>query len=162
MARKRKTHQSLLYCSNHHFRSPCYRHFFLLKSMAILSQLLLILVFLSNYIWLNVKIYLYRFECIGSSAIYRLSLSLLCLFVLMMILMLCFNKCSQIINEGLFCIKYLLVVGLFIGFLWISNSVFMDYSKASQGISIVFMILQVNFMSYLGNYSNRSFLYGQH
>lgn len=85
---------------------------------------------------------IHRFECIGASAIYRLSLSLLGLFILMGLFMLCRNKCSQVINEGLFCLKYLLVVGVFIGLLFVDNSVFEDYATASKYISIVYMILQ--------------------
>ena len=50
----------------------------------------------------------------------------------------------MIINEGLFCFKYMLVVGLMIGFLWVENQVFVDYGTASTYISIAFMILQVN------------------
>ena len=38
--------------------------------------------------------------------------------------------------------KYLFVLALFIGFLWIRNNVFDAYSTASQYISIGFMIIQ--------------------
>lgn len=60
----------------------------------------------------------------------------------MIVLMLCRNKCSQVLNEGLFCFKYLLVVGVFIGLLFVDNSVFEDYAIASKYISIIYMILQ--------------------
>lgn len=49
----------------------------------------------------------------------------------------------MVLNEGLFCFKYMLVVGLFIGFLFIDNQVFVNFSIASQYISIAFMLLQV-------------------
>ena len=71
-----------------------------------------------------------------------MSLSILCLFLLMMLMMLCRNRLAMVVNEGLFCVKYLLVTGLFIGFLWIKNNVFDSYSEASQYISIGFMVLQ--------------------
>ena len=89
------------------------------------------------YIFVNL-----RFACIGSSAIFRLSLCLLILFFFMMVLMLPRKRCSMIVNEMCFCVKYLAVVGLFIGSLWINNSVFKDYSNACRYISILFMILQ--------------------
>ncbi len=46
------------------------------------------------------------------------------------------------INEGLFCFKYLLVLGLFIGLLFVSNSVFADYATAANYISILYMLVQ--------------------
>ena len=49
----------------------------------------------------------------------------------------------MIINEGLFFFKYLIVVGLMIGFLWVDNQTFINYGTASTYISIAFMILQV-------------------
>jgi len=56
--------------------------------------------------------------------------------------MLCRNICSQVLNEGLFCFKYLFVVGVFIGFLFVNNSVFEDYAIAAKYISIIYMVLQ--------------------
>jgi hypothetical protein len=65
-----------------------------------------------------------QFDCVGPSAIYRMSLSILCLFGLMMIFMLCRNRIAMVVNEGLFCVKYIFVTALFIGFLWVDNNVF--------------------------------------
>ena len=56
--------------------------------------------------------------------------------------MLCRNRIAMVVNEGLFCVKYILVSGLFIGFLWVNNSVFENYSNVSQYVSILFMVLQ--------------------
>ncbi len=61
------------------------------------------------------------FECIGPSAIYRISLSFLCLFFLMMIVMLCRNRFAMVVNEGLFCVKYVLVLATFIAFLFVKG-----------------------------------------
>jgi uncharacterized membrane protein len=49
----------------------------------------------------------------------------------------------MVINEGLFCVKYLFVLAVFIAFLFVKNETFIEYSAASKYISIVFMILQV-------------------
>lgn len=46
----------------------------------------------------------------------------------MMLIMLCRNKFAMVVNEGLFFVKYLLVIGVFIGFLFISNKVFNNYA----------------------------------
>lgn len=72
-----------------------------------------------------------------------------------MMVMVCRNKCAMVINEGLFFVKYVLVLGIFIGFLWIPNSTFLDYAEASKYLSIAFMILQViNILNILGNNSH--------
>lgn len=42
----------------------------------------------------------------------------------MMIFMLCRNRIAMVVNEGLFCVKYIFVTALFIGFLWVDNNVF--------------------------------------
>ncbi len=57
--------------------------------------------------------------------------------------MLCRNKIAMAINEGLFFVKYLFVIGVFIAFLFIGSSVFDQYAEASKYISILFMIIQV-------------------
>lgn len=54
------------------------------------------------------------------------------------------NKFSMVVNEGLFCVKYIMVLGIFIAFLFVHNNVFTDYSDASKYISIFFMIIQVS------------------
>lgn len=60
----------------------------------------------------------------------------------MTVFMLCRNLCSQVLNEGLFLFKYLFVLGVFIGFLFVSNSFFWDYAIAAKYISIVYMVIQ--------------------
>lgn len=60
-----------------------------------------------------------------------------------MLVMVCRNRCAMVFNEGLFCFKYLVVIGLFIGFLWVDNQVFVSFGQASQYISIGYMLLQV-------------------
>jgi len=72
----------------------------------------------------------------------RTSVALLCFFALMLIIMLFRNKISQIINEGLFTFKYILVVGLFIGSLFISETFFQGYSAVAKYVSILYMVLQ--------------------
>lgn len=61
----------------------------------------------------------------------------------MMVFMLCRNRVAVAINEGLFCVKYLFVLGVFIAFLFIGTGVFDQYAEASKYISILFMLIQV-------------------
>lgn len=84
-----------------------------------------------------------QFDCIGPSTVFRISLSFLCLFGSLLLLMLCRNSLSLCINEGFFCIKYLFVLGIFIAFLFAPNDSFNRYATASQYISIAFMAVQV-------------------
>ena len=74
--------------------------------------------------------------------VFRISLSLLILFALMFLFMLMKGRISMVINEGCFFIKYLLVVGLMIGFLWVQDSVFENYSEVCKYFSIFYMFLQ--------------------
>jgi len=39
-----------------------------------------------------------KYDCVGPSAIYRMSLSILCLFGLMMLVMLCRNRIAMVVN----------------------------------------------------------------
>ena len=61
------------------------------------------------------------------STVYRFSLALLIMFLLLCLIMICRNRIARVINEGLFFIKYLLIVGMFIGFLFVNNTVFLGY-----------------------------------
>jgi hypothetical protein len=61
----------------------------------------------------------------------------------MALVMVCRNRCSKVVNQGLFFIKYLCVVGAFIGFLWVTNDIFLGYGTACKYIGLVFLVLQV-------------------
>lgn len=70
-------------------------------------------------------------------------MALLILYILITCLMVCRNRLSKVVNEGLFFIKYILVVGAFVGLLFLPNSVFMNYGFACKIIGLVFLVLQV-------------------
>lgn len=82
-------------------------------------------------------------NCFGISAVYRLSFSLLMLYCSLVLCMLCRNRFSKVVNEGLYFIKYVLVVGMFIGFLYVKNDMFMQYGEVCKYIGLVFLVLQV-------------------
>lgn len=46
------------------------------------------------------------------------------------------------INEGCFLIKYLLVIGIVIGFLWVDDTIFTNFAQFSKYASIVYMFVQ--------------------
>lgn len=57
--------------------------------------------------------------------------------------MVCRNRIARVINEGLFFIKYLAIIAMFIGFLFVNNTVFLGYGDACKGLGIVYLIIQV-------------------
>lgn len=79
---------------------------------------------LSIGVWWIVNISLCSLNCFGLSAVYRLSMALLMLYILLLLIMLCRNRISKVVNEGLFLVKYCLVVGAFIGLLFVQNKIF--------------------------------------
>lgn len=50
------------------------------------------------------------------------------MFFILMLIMVCRNRCAMVINEGVFFIKYMFVVAVFIAFLWVPNDTFIDYA----------------------------------
>ena len=52
-----------------------------------------------------------------------MSFSLFVLFFLMLLFMTCRNRFSQVINEGLFCVKFALLIGFFVGSLFLPSAV---------------------------------------
>jgi hypothetical protein len=56
--------------------------------------------------------------------------------------MLCRLRFSMVVNEGCFFIKYIFVVGIMIGFLWVDEQIFANFAQFCKGASIVYMILQ--------------------
>lgn len=77
-----------------------------------------------------------------SQVVARSSLSILIVFLIMMVFILCKNRVSMIINEGLFTVKYLLIVGFFILSLFLSSSVFVFYSQFARIVSLAYMLIQ--------------------
>ena len=57
--------------------------------------------------------------------------------------MICRNRIARVINEGLFFIKYVAIIAIFIGFLYVMNPAFMSYGEACKAVGIVYMLIQV-------------------
>lgn len=52
------------------------------------------------------------------------------------------TRLSMVINEGCFCIKYIITVGIVIGFLWVNDQIFYNFAQFSKWASIFYMLLQ--------------------
>lgn len=76
----------------------------------------------------------------GTSAIIRMSFVLAIFHFLVFVVILARNTAASIFHDGCWLFKSLLVIGLFIGSLYINNSFFEGYSSFSRYVSIVFLI----------------------
>lgn len=54
----------------------------------------------------------------------------------------CKNKVSMVINEGLFTVKYIIIVVLFIVSLFLSSNIFEVYSHIARIVSLLYMAIQ--------------------
>ena len=71
-----------------------------------------------------------------------MSLALWILFSMMLLLMLCRNKVSQVINEGLFCIKFLVLLLVFVATFFLPTLVLNFYAEVARISSLVFLSIQ--------------------
>ncbi|KAM3131050.1 hypothetical protein pb186bvf_016862 [Paramecium bursaria] len=109
-----------------------------------------ITVILFNYVqsifdkfWFIIKCPANNNKCFGVSSIYRVSFTLGCFYILMILLMICKNKVSKAINEGLWLLKIILIVAGFIGSLYIKNLFFQNYANFALIISGLYMLFQI-------------------
>ena len=91
----------------------------------------------------RVIVYSCSLSCLGASVVYRFSLALLMIFLVLCLIMICRNRIARVINEGLFFIKYLIIIGAFIGLLFVNNTVFLSFGEACKGLGVVYMLIQV-------------------
>jgi hypothetical protein len=84
-----------------------------------------------------------NFSCLGISSVYRMSLSLVILHLVVILFSLCSKNCAKVINKDCWTFKFLMVFGVYIGFFFISNSFFSIYAEISRYLSLIFMIYQI-------------------
>lgn len=92
-----KDHQDLLSLLGDCLHDTSHRHSVLYQYLVWLQELLLLDAMPSEFRWVTTYL-CSNFECIGPSTVFRISLSFLALFGTMLILMLCRNRISMIIN----------------------------------------------------------------
>jgi hypothetical protein len=76
------------------------------------------------------------------SAVYRISMALAILYLLVFLACLSRDDCSRYINENFWCIKIFLVIGLFIGLLYVDNDIIITYSDIAKWVGGGFLIFQ--------------------
>jgi len=82
-------------------------------------------------------------SCAMSSTVVRMSFTLAIFHLIMLLAILPRGKCSAMLHDGFFSLKFLLVVGGFIGTLWIPNDPVMNgYMEMSKWVSIMFLSYQ--------------------
>ena len=70
-------------------------------------------------------------------------MALLILFLVLTVVMICRNKLSKAINEGLFLLKYIIVITIFVALLFVKSDVFEAYAMACRVIGLIFLTIQV-------------------
>ena len=84
-----------------------------------------------------------KYVCLGISNSYRMSFTLTCFHLLIMIFSLFGQGCSKAINTGCWMLKFFFILGVYFAFLFISNKVFNVYAEISRYISILFVLYEV-------------------
>ena len=84
--------------------------------------------------------------CMGPSAIIRMSFVLACFHVFVLCVILARNTAASVFHDGCWGTKFLLVFGLFVGTMWISNDFFKGYMSFARIVSIVFLLVQALLM----------------
>jgi hypothetical protein len=80
--------------------------------------------------------------CFGAASIFRMSFVLTSFYILMMLMMFCKDKVSMKINTGGWIIKFLMVLGGFVGCLFLPNEIFTVYARIATYVGISYLIFQ--------------------
>lgn len=80
--------------------------------------------------------------CIGLASVFRMTFALFIFHLITLLLILPRNGCAAVIHDGGWCFKILLVIGMYIGFMWIPTSFFFYWAQISKYISIIFIFVQ--------------------
>jgi len=82
-------------------------------------------------------------SCLGASVIYRMSFVLALMHIFILLACTCRSEFSQNVNEKVWALKILFIIGLFIATLWIPNSFFQVYSIIAMVFSVLFLLFQI-------------------
>lgn len=78
--------------------------------------------------------------CYGNQFVYRLGFAMTMFFGAMFFLVICFRKA---VNDGAWCLKGVVILGTFIGSLWIDDQTMANFAHTCLYGSAVFIVLQV-------------------
>jgi len=82
-------------------------------------------------------------SCLGVSSIYRLSLALAAMHILILLMLLLRNGCSKVFNEQVWPFKIFLIIGVFIACFFIKNDSFKLYSSIATVAGGIFLLFQI-------------------
>lgn len=81
--------------------------------------------------------------CLGVTAVFRMSFSLVVLHFLMFIICLIKSSVTAALNDGAWLLKVIIVIAMFVGSMFIPNDFFKYYGYACMGVSFLFIIFQL-------------------
>jgi len=82
-------------------------------------------------------------SCLGISSVYRISLALAVMHVMILLMLLLRNGCSRVFNEEIWMFKVLMIVVVFAGCFFIKNDSFKAYSNIAMIFSFFFLLFQI-------------------
>eukprot|EP01041_Mallomonas_annulata_P007797 gene7797-15954_t len=77
-------------------------------------------------------------SCIYKQLLYRASLSLILLFSSLGFL----SLCTSYVDHGMWLLKFMIAWGVFIGFLWVEDSIFTGWAELSRILSFFWLLIQ--------------------
>ncbi|KAL4503918.1 hypothetical protein ABPG72_022548 [Tetrahymena utriculariae] len=80
--------------------------------------------------------------CLGISALYRMSFSLVILFSILILFCLLRNEASKFVNENFWFQKIIGLIALFILQMWIPNDTYIIYGSVSKVFGVIFALFQ--------------------
>lgn len=78
--------------------------------------------------------------CLGVSAVYRMSATLVSLYLLILLCCLMRDGCARFINENFWCMKLFFIVALFFSLMFVSNDIFKVYAEVSKYMGGLFLL----------------------
>lgn len=93
-------------------------------------------------------------ECFGQVSVLRMSFALTCFHILMLIILIPRASFCAAIHDGFWPVKYIVMVGIFVGAWFIKPEFFVVWGNICRGFSILYLFVQAYFLmnlSYLWN-----------
>jgi len=84
--------------------------------------------------------------CFASSGMVRMSWALCFFHLFVFLVILARNDCAAMFHDGWWCLKFLIVLGLFVSAMWIPNDVIIVYMQIAKYVSIAFLCYQAVLM----------------
>ena len=97
--------------------------------------------------------------CFGTSAVIRMSFVLFIFHLLILLIIIPRATCSSNFHDGLWLLKFLLILGLYIAVFWIPNSFYMGWAWFARIVSGIYLILQC-LLIIIGAYAINDFVVG--